>query len=331
MASRLAGMLLLILSCGTAHSAQATRPLNVIIFAGGLSWPVFVAQDKGFFAQHDLAVNVTETPGSVFQIRGLVEGKFDIAMTPFDNVVAYQEGQGEVALDRAPDLFAFMGGIASTLRLIVSPEISRFADLRGRTLGVDAETTGYALAMYALLAANDLPPGSYTLAKTGGTSFRVKALEDGKISGTMVSSPQEIGLEARGFRRLGDVQPMLGTYQALSGVARRAWATEFAETLRDYIRAYVEASDWLAEPANKGEAAAIYARHVANATKADALKAWPIMLDSNEGFQPKAKFDAAGAANVLEIRSKYGRPQKELRDWTHYVDDRFYVDAIKDR
>lgn len=331
MARCLAGMILLMISCGAAFAAETTRQLNVIIFAGGLSWPVFVAQDKGFFAKHGLTVNVTETPGSVFQIGGLMEGKFDVAMTPFDNVVAYQEGQGEVRLDPAPDLFAFMGGIASTLRLIVSPNISSFADLKNKTLGVDAETTGYALAMYALLAANDLQPGSYALAKTGGTSFRVKALEEGRIAGTMVSSPQEIGLEARGFRRLGDVQRMLGTYQALSGVARRAWAEQHADALRDYIRAYVEASDWLANALNKDEAAAIYARHIANATEEDALKAWPAMLGGDEGFQPKAKFDAAGAAKVMEIRSNYGRPQKTLRDWRQYVDERFYLDAMGSR
>ena len=37
-------------------------------------------------------------------------GDFDIAMTPFDNVVGYQEDQGEVHFDTPPDLFVFMGG-----------------------------------------------------------------------------------------------------------------------------------------------------------------------------------------------------------------------------
>jgi ABC-type nitrate/sulfonate/bicarbonate transport system substrate-binding protein len=46
--------------------AQPATPLNLIIFPGGLSWPVFVAQDKGFFEKEGLAVKVTETPGSVF-------------------------------------------------------------------------------------------------------------------------------------------------------------------------------------------------------------------------------------------------------------------------
>lgn len=322
---------LLVLGANAYPAAAQQRKLNVIIFAGGLSWPIFVAEDEGFFDKHKLSVSVTETPGSVFQIRGLMEGRFDIAMTPFDNVVAYDEGQGEVSLDPAADLFAFMGGISSTLRLLVAPEIRTFADLKGKALGVDAETTGYALAMYRLLAANGLPPGSYTLEKTGGTSFRVQALANGKIAGTMVSSPQEIVPESNGFRRLGDVQSMIGPYQALSGVARRSWAAREGETLREFIRAYLEASRWLADPANRPEAIKVYLRHIKNASSEVADKAWDIMLGGKEGFQKDAKFDPEGASNVLAIRAQYGRPQKALGDWHRYVDESFYLDAMNSK
>ena len=47
----------------------------------------------------------------------------DIAGTAFDNVVAYQEGQGAVKFDRQPDLFAFMGATQVELAFIVAPEI----------------------------------------------------------------------------------------------------------------------------------------------------------------------------------------------------------------
>ena len=287
-----------------------------------------MAQDKGFFEKHHLDVSVTQTPGSVFQISGLMGGKFDIAMTPFDNVVAYQEGQGEAKLSATPDLFAFMGGISSTLRLIARPEIKTFADLKGKTLGVDAATTGYALAMYKLLDVNGLPPGSYNLERTGGTSFRVKALMQGKIAATMVSSPQEILPESKGYRRLGDVQPMIGIYQALSGVARRSWAAHNPDRLNDFVRAYIEANDWLADPVNRAEAVDIYLRHIPDTPRDVADKAWATMLTHGEGFQPKAKFDAKGAATVLDVRSRYGVPRKELSDWRKYVDETYYDKAL---
>lgn len=309
-------------------SAGEMRPLNVIVFGGGLSWPVFVAKDVGLFAKHGLDVNVTETPGSVFQMTGLHAGTFDIAMTPFDNVVAYQEGQGETKLAGDPDFFAFMGGISSALRLIADPKVATFADLRGRTLGVDSPMTGYTLLLYDILARQGLPHGTYEVARSGGTTFRVQALEEGKIAATMVSSPQELAPEAKGFRRLGDVQSIVGPYQALCGVARRSWAKANANRLVDYIAAYVDADAWLRDAAHRADAVAIYVKYVKGATPAAAEAALDVMLAPTEGFQPHAAFDGKGADAVLAIRSQYGTPQKELTDWRRYTDDTFYDRAI---
>ena len=142
-----------------------------------------------------------------------------------------------------------MGGISSSLRLLAKHEVNALEELRGATLGIDAEHTGYTLAMYELLAMHGVPPGSYSLTKTGGTSHRVEALTKGKIAATMVSSPQEVMPEQDGFRRLGDVQTMIGEYQAVCGVACRPWAAQAGDDLRAFIKAYIDASDWLSWPA----------------------------------------------------------------------------------
>src|SRR5437868_743134 len=93
-----------------APLALATQTLEVIVFPGGFNWPLWVGIDKGVFAANGLEVKLTPTPGSVFQVQNLMAGKFDIAISTLDNVVAYQEGQGEAELPMPPDLFAFMGG-----------------------------------------------------------------------------------------------------------------------------------------------------------------------------------------------------------------------------
>src|SRR5262245_33481856 len=90
--------------------AQTPQPISVIVFPGGFNWPIWIAQQNGYFAQNGIEPKLTNTPNSVFQLTGLIEGRFDIAMTAIDNVVAYMEGQGEAKVDRQPDIFAFMGG-----------------------------------------------------------------------------------------------------------------------------------------------------------------------------------------------------------------------------
>ena len=116
-------------ACAGAAQSQSLKTINLIVFPGGFNWPVYVAQDKGLFARQGLDVRVTPTPNSTFQLTGLIEGKFDIAMTAIDNLIAYREGQGSVL---GPDLFAFMGGDTGFLRLVTVPEVKSFADLKGK-------------------------------------------------------------------------------------------------------------------------------------------------------------------------------------------------------
>jgi ABC-type nitrate/sulfonate/bicarbonate transport system substrate-binding protein len=328
MSLRLAGFLFSMIFAIPAL-AQAPRSLEVIVFAGGSNWPIWVAQEKGLFAANGLAVKLTPTPNSVFLVTALMEGKFDIAMSTFDNVVAYQEGQGEAALPSPPDLFSFMGGLSGALRFMVAPDIKSYADLKGKTLGVDAATTGYAFIMYKLLQMNGLGADDYKLEKAGGTAFRVQAMLQGKVAGTMVNSPLDIGPEAQGYRRIGDTTESFGAYQAISGVARRAWAEKNGDRLVSYIRAYVAAVDWLYDPANRGEALTIYQKYVPNTPLELAGKAYSVMLSGNQGFQPRAKLDVDGVRTVLKVRSEFALPKKPLADPFRYFDESYYQRALQ--
>ena len=43
--------------------------------------PIWVAQDRGLFKREGLEVRIDQTPGSVAQIRDMMSGKYQIAMT----------------------------------------------------------------------------------------------------------------------------------------------------------------------------------------------------------------------------------------------------------
>src|SRR6266702_5587301 len=142
----LATMVLALASCAGAPP----KPVNLIVFPGGFNWPIWVAQEKGLFARNGIEVKLTPTPSSVFQLVNLIDGKFDIAMTAIDNLIAYREGQGEEPRV-GPDLIAVMGADHGFLKLVTIPEVKSFADLRGKTVSVDARTTGYAFVLFEIL------------------------------------------------------------------------------------------------------------------------------------------------------------------------------------
>ena len=64
-----------------AAHAQATKPLEVIVFPGGSNWPIWAAQEKGFFEKNGVAVHLSPTPSANYQLSNTIDGKFDIAMT----------------------------------------------------------------------------------------------------------------------------------------------------------------------------------------------------------------------------------------------------------
>lgn len=319
----------LLVACSTAAAAvHAAERLEVIVFPGGFNWPLWVAEERGFFKDEGLEVALTPTPNSVFQMRELAAGRFHIAFSTIDNVVAYNEGQGEAPLPEPPDFFAFMGAQGGAVRLVARPEVESIAALKGKRVAVDAATTGYAFVLRKLLQQGGLAESDYEVQKMGGTAARAEALLQGKTDATILTSPLEIGPESRGYRRLANAVDAIGPYQAVSGVARRAWARDNADSLVKFIRAYVRALEWLAAPANREAAVAIYRRQLPQVPDAAAAKAWDVLLGGKEGFQPKAKLDREGIRTVLRLRSEYGEPRKALADPERYIDESYYRKAV---
>jgi ABC-type nitrate/sulfonate/bicarbonate transport system substrate-binding protein len=307
-------------------AAQNLEPVSVIVFPGGFNWPLWVAQEKGYFAKRGIEVKLTPTPNSVFQLTNLIEGKFDIGVTAIDNVVAYMEGQGEAPVSVQPDLFVFMGGDNGLLSLAVLPEIKDFEDLRGKTLSVDAMTTGYAFVLFDLLKRNGLKKGDYDVVKAGGVLARWEALKERKHDGTMLLTPFDLFAKANGLNVLQYAIDVYGQYQGLSGATRRAWAAANPKKLDAYIRGYREGLAWLYEPNNKDEAIAILRKNLPQLSEGLAGQSYNVLINP-KGFAPDGALDIEGVRRVLALRSEYGEPKKALTDPMRYYDPQYFEAA----
>ena len=315
---------------GTAPaSGQVLRRLDVDVFNSGTVWPVWVAQDKGFFAANRLDVHLIPTPGSLAQMEGLIDGKFDIAMTAIDNLVAYMAGQGEAKTEATPDIVAVMGSDNGFLSLLTAPGTRTFAELRGATLSVDAFTTGYAFVLRRMLKLQGLDDGHYTLVKAGGFQQRFDSLVAGAQAGTLSVPPFTFLAAAKGFNNLGTAISVLGHYQGVVAAVRRNWAPSHRDELIGYIRAYIAAVTWLYDPANKAEALAIFEKHLPGATTEIAAQSYAVFLDPQTGFDRNAAIDVSGVKTVLDIREAYAVPHKPLGEPASYYDLTYYDAAMR--
>ena len=313
-------------------AAQSPPPttLRVIAFDGGWNLPIWAAQRQGFFDAQGVAVHLSYTPTSAFLVNALLEDRVDLAFAVFDNVVAYQEGQGEAKVRDDPDLFAFMGGDGGFLAIVAAPAVKRFGDLKGKTLSVDAMTTGFAFVVRELVASNGLAEADIDFVRAGGTANRYRELIAGKHDATLLRTPFELLAQDRGFNVLASADA-LGAYQGTVGVARRSWAREHDAALVGFIRAYRAATDWLYDRTNRNVVEALLIANIRDMTPALARQSYELLLGEKGGLARDLAPDVAGMKTVLRLRSKFGLPAKALSDPMKYVDLSFYERALGKR
>ncbi len=304
-----------------------TQTIEAVIFAGASATPIYVAQAKGFFAREGIEVKVTPTPNSGFQMSGLINGKFQVASTALDNLIAYQEGQGTAKTERPADLITIMGGASTELALMALPSIKSVAELRGKEFALDSLSTGYAFVLRKMLEKNGLMPSDYKFVAVGGTRERLEALRAGTMAAGLISEPFTTQAKKEGLSFLGEAVSSVGRYQATVQIANRWWAKENEKAMVGYIRAMISAVDWIYEPANRQETIKI----LAEAVKISEAAATPSVIGLTEGqgrLSPKAALDVEGVKTVLQLREQYGEPQKKMGAPEKYYDLTYYNKAL---
>ncbi len=308
----------------TEGRAEELIPLRVNAFPNAKALPLHAGLAKGIFAARglDLALELTENSRS--QREGLAAGRFDIAQAALDNAVAMIE-------TAHADVVILSGGDSGMNEFIVQPEIGAFADLKGKTIIVDAPDTAYALQAKKILLKYGLHEGAdYTVKPVGAVIYRFKSLvEDKSNAGAVLNLPFNIEAEAHGLKSLGRLIDLLGPYQAAGAFAMRAWARAHADTVERYLAAYVQALRFVRDPANKAETIALL-RDKLKLSDATAARTYAQLVDPGFGFTPDAKFDAVGFRNLLDLRAEVERkPGDAAPDPAKYVDLGYYERAMK--
>jgi ABC-type nitrate/sulfonate/bicarbonate transport system substrate-binding protein len=291
--------------------AEDTK-VNVIVFPGVQNLALFAAQAKGFYAKRGLAVDLKFTVNSDELRGGLAEGKYQIAHSAIDNAFALKDKANA-------DIAVVLGGDNSFNHLIVQPDIKSLAEVKGKTVVVDAINTAYAFQLYEMLKQKGVNKGDYEIKLAGGTALRLEAmLKDKTNVAAMMNPPFSTRAVKEGLKDMGTAAAALGAYQGTSAFVLRPWAQANSDTLVKYIQAYIEGWRWAFDPANKAEVIKILVERL-KLTEEIATQAFDGTKDDSA---KEGAIDMAGVANVLKLRAQYeggapASPDKYL-DLTYY-------------
>lgn len=311
----------LLLVAGAALAQDPAR-LRVKVFPGAQNLPLYAGLAQGFFARRGIAVELLFTANSVELRDGLTKGDFDIAHSAVDNAVAMVELAGR-------DVAILTGGDSSMNDIIVQANVASLADLRGRIVVVDAPNTAYALQMKKILLNAGLKAGDYVLKPVGGGAQRAKAMGESRDNAaTILYPPFTFAVLNDGLKSLGRANDLLGAYQGTGAFVMRPWARANGALLERYIAAYIEATRWVRDPANREECI----RMLAERLKLDAgmaARTYAALMDPAYGLSLDARLNLEGFRNVLALRAEIegqwgGKPPAPDR----YLDLGYYERAI---
>lgn len=312
----------------TATSAIAAETkIRMIGFGGASNLPVWLAMDKGIFKKHGLEVTLDRTKGSQAQIKDMMSGKYDIASTSIDNIIAYTEGQGPFKPDNF-DMVAFMGVHSGLNSVVTRPEIKKFADIKGKNVAVDAPNTGYAFVLFRVLEKNGLKHNQdYKVVSVGGGPERLKALQENKAVAAVMSAPNDIEAKEMGYNILADAASELGGYQGSAYGVRRSWAKDHEKELVTFVRAVVESVDRIFT--NKPDAIEVLKKRLKGLDDKEANTVYNSLTTGKGGLNRKAEINVEGVKTVLSLRGQYAEPKKNLTDPKKYIDLTYYDKAMK--
>jgi ABC-type nitrate/sulfonate/bicarbonate transport system substrate-binding protein len=301
----------------TPRAARADdTKLTVIVFPGVQNLPMFAAQAKGFYAKRGLNVDLKFTPNSDELRNGLAAGRYQIAHSAIDNAFALKDKANV-------DIAVVIGGDNSFNHLMVQPEIKSLADIKGKTVVVDAVNTAYAFQLYQMLKQKGLNQGDYEVKSVGGTGFRLEAMTKDKAMAAGIMNPpfSTRGIKA-GLKDMGTVAAALGAYQGSSAFVLRSWGQANADTLVKYLQAYVEGWRWCFDPKNKAEAVALLVERL----KLPEDVATSAYDSTKADFDRDGAINMEGVKNVLKLRAQYegGTPAAPEK----YLDLSYYKKAL---
>jgi len=227
-------------------SAQAPEKPKITIGVGGKSLfyylPLTIAEQKGYFKDEGLEVEIPDFPGGAKTLEALIGGSVDLVSGAYEHTITQQaKGQSiEAVVLQGKNAGIVLGMPKAKAATYKSP-----ADLKGMKIGVTAPGSSTNMFVNILLAKAGLPPDAVSIVGVGAGAGAVAIMKRGDIDAISNLDPVIAQLESD-----GTIVPVIDTRSAagMSQVYGGAYAagciyvkTDFAQKNPRTVQAVVNA------------------------------------------------------------------------------------------
>lgn len=276
--------------------------------------PLLVAEREKFFAREGLNFVVVPIPGGGEKlIEALHEGTADIGhvATAF-MIQAALKGSDAVAIASE-----FNNPIYS---LVAKPEIRNYADLKGKLLGMAAETGSITVSIRKLMAMNGLQRDDYRTKFVDGTPDRLACLTAGDCYAVPLGQPQDFVAMRQGYRLLGLSTEAVPEFVYTVTAARRSWAESNKDAVVRFVRGLGAAFKFIRDPSRRNDVV----RTVVETTgfaEANARLTLSLFFEPERNVLPRqGEIDLKGFATAIAFLGEAGVLKAPLPNAERFVD-----------
>src|SRR5919201_3722434 len=242
-------------------ATAAPQPASAQLMAIKAAYPqatsvqgaAFVAKEQGFFARHGLDVELNRVGGPA-QAAAMLAGELQFGMMGANEVAsAVLNGGPLVMLATCSDLPVFS--------LYADKKYTSVQELNGQSIGITQAGASTDAAARIFLKHFDMSDKVHLVASGGTIPGVLAAMETGVVAGGIVSPPTTQKAEEEGYRELVN-GVRLGVPMNHSGVAvNKNYLKDHPDQVREFLSAYLEAWNFVADPANKAEVVKVLTKY----------------------------------------------------------------------
>jgi NitT/TauT family transport system substrate-binding protein len=300
-------VLLVALMQSAAAQAPEKRKIQIATASLGLPYlPLIIAQQRKYFADEGLEVDIVAFAGGSKALQALMGGSTDIVSGAYSNTLTMAaKGQRLVNFAVQVRYPALTVGVAKH----ASGRYKSLADLKGMKIGVSAPGSSTHMVVAHLLTKAGLTSADVSIIGVGTSGAAVAAIQKGEIDAIINSDPVMTKLETDGdVTVIAETRTRKGTEAVFGGPYPEAGLYTTGEfiaknpnTVQAITNAIVRAELWMQTASIDDIAANVPAEHMLG-DRALYLESYKRMRESHA---PDGRITREGAQIVLDVLAAF--------------------------
>jgi ABC-type nitrate/sulfonate/bicarbonate transport system substrate-binding protein len=196
--------------------------------------PVWIAEEKGLFKKYGIETEpIVIGGGATRSVSAVIAGDLQFGSTGGGAVVSAVFSGSDIVMVAA-------GNNKGIQRVMVKPEITTPAGLKGKRIGITTLGSSGHLALLLMLRKWNMVPEDVQIIQVGASPVMFISLQKGGIDAAVLQDPTFFVAEDSGFKTLGDPVAMDIQYLQNVLVASRAYLKTHRDVASRFMKGFVE-------------------------------------------------------------------------------------------